>query len=187
MKRILSTSGAVLYDHGHEAPAAEVVSAAIAAGDNLARANLRGAILAGANLANTNLAGAILRGAILARANLRGAILAGADLAGADLARADLARADLAGAILTGAILTGANLIHAIISAADIGTRSDGYRFILLAQPDSEPRIQAGCRNFSLSEARAHWAIRHVGTPLHAEMQVILDHAERIAKIRGWL
>ena len=138
------------------------VKKAVEAGANLTSANLAGANLAGADLAGANLAGAYLAGAYLARANLADAYLAGADLAGAYLAGADLARTNL----------------------IDGGQRSDGYRFVGSVK-DGELMISAGCRYFTLAEAREHWARTRGGTPLGDETMAILTHIESVAAIRG--
>ena len=55
-------------------------------------------------------------------------------------------RADLSGANLSGAI-----------GAICAGTDPRGYRFVGIAHPDG-PRIAAGCRWFTVAEARDHWA-----------------------------
>jgi Pentapeptide repeats (8 copies) len=162
------------------------------AGANLARADLAGANLADAYLAGANLARAYLARADLAGANLADAYLAGADLRGANLADAYLAGADLRGANLAGANLAGANLRGANLAGADLaganlidgGQRSDGYRFVGWISGDTL-MIRAGCRNFSLSEARRFWADTRGGEPLGAETFAILDHIERVAGIRG--
>ena len=95
-------TNAVLYScelsDGTANPVREALLKGIAAGANLARADLADAYLAGANLADANLAGAYLADANLAGADLADANLADANLADANLARADLARAYLADA-----------------------------------------------------------------------------------------
>ena len=151
-------------------------------GANLARANLFGANLFGANLADANLDGANLAdanldGANLARANLFGANLFGANLADANLDGANLADANLDGANLARANLDGANLV-------DGGQRSDGYSFVGWIK-DSVLQIRAGRRSLSITEARKHWIKTCGGTALGEETMVILDHIERVAKIRG--
>ena len=146
-----------------------------------------GAYLAGAYLAGANLAGAYLTGAYLTGAYLAGADLAGADLTGADLARADLAGANLAGAYLARADLAGANLTGAYLTGAyliDGGQRSDGYRFVGSIK-DGVLMISAGCRYFTLPDARSHWSSSRGGTALGDETQAILDHIERVANVRG--
>ena len=140
-------------------------------GDGGARANL-----AGANLADANLARADLAGANLARAYLADADLAGADLAGANLARAYLARAYLADADLAGANLASQHII-------DGGQRIDGYRFVGWIK-GADMMIRAGCRNLTLAEYRAHNAKRE-DVAMRDETSSILDHIERVARVRG--
>ena len=96
-----------------------------------------------------------------------GANLFGANLADANLADANLARANL----------DGANLV-------DGGQRSDGYSFVGWIK-DSVLQIRAGRRSLSITEARKHWIKTCGGTALGEETMVILDHIERVAKIRG--
>jgi hypothetical protein len=135
-------------------------------GEGGARANLAGANLAGADLAYADLAGANLAGA-----NLAGADLAYADLAGANLAYAHLARAELAGAHLAW---------HHVI---DGGQRRDGYRFVGWIK-DGDVMICAGCRDMTLAEYREHNAKRE-DAAMRDETASILDHIERVARIRG--
>ena len=149
---------------------------AIKADANLADADLARANLARANLTGANLTGADLTGAYLARAYLARAYLTGADLTGAYLTGANLARAYLTGADLTGAYLTGANLI-------DGGQRSDGYRFVGWIK-NGVLQIRAGCRDFTITQAREHWTATRSGTPLGDETMAILDHIETVARIR---
>lgn len=132
-----------------------------------------------ANLVGANLAGSYLVDANLARANLANANLANANLAGANLVDADLINANLAGANLAGA-----NLAVAHAALIDGGQRSDGYRFVGWIK-DGVLQIRAGCRNLSISEARAHWLATRAGTPLGDETTAILDHIEAVARIRG--
>jgi uncharacterized protein YjbI with pentapeptide repeats len=142
-----------------------------------AGADLVGANLAGADLARADLVGANLAGADLARADLVGANLARADLVGANLARANLADAYLADADLARANLAGAYLI-------DGGQRSDGYRFVGSVK-DGALMISAGCRYLAIADARKHWTATRGGTTLGDETQIILDHIERVANVRG--
>ncbi len=155
-------------------------------GEGGSRANL-----AGANLTDANLTDAYLAGANLTDANLTDAYLAGAYLAGAYLAGANLADADLAGANLTDANLTDANLTDAYLAGAylvsehiiDGGQRRDGYRFVGWVK-DGALMIRAGCRNMTLAEYRDHNAKRE-DAAMRDETASILDHIERVARVRG--
>ena len=164
-------------------------SRAILTGANLSRANLSGANLSGANLNQANLSRANLSGANLSGANLNQANLSGADLSGANLSLAILSGANLSWADLSGANLSQASLSGAKLSGAyliDGGQRSDGYRFVGYIRKDVL-MIIAGCRYFSIADARDHWTPRRAGRPLCAETMCILDHIEKVAVIRGML
>ena len=161
-----------------------------------AHANLTGANLTGADLTGADLTGAYLASADLIHADLTGANLRNADLTGANLSRANLTGADLTGADLTGADLTGANLSRANLTGADLGTqwiiqgpaRQDGYCFFLQKlTADEKPMIKAGCRHFTLANAREHWTNTRKETPLGDETFAILDHLETLARIRGYI
>ena len=108
-----------------------------------------------------------------------------ANLARANLARANLAGANLDGAYLAGAYLDGANLAGAKLARAKINDktaigilrrakRSDGYEFILWDCQEGF-FIAAGCRWFTMDEARRHWTSTRAGTPLGDETLDILD------------
>ena len=61
--------------------------------------------------------------------------------------------------------------------------RSDGYLFALYPH-DGALRITAGCRDFTLDDARAHWTRTRGGTPLGDESLAIIDHLTRMWDIR---
>ncbi len=153
-------------------------------GANLECADLRGANLWGANLWGADLGDADLGDANLGDANLRGANLRSADLRGADLRGTALKGADLRGAHLRGANLGGANLGNQWIIQG--GTRQDGYIFLLTSLTGEGVRLKAGCRNFTIAEARAHWIETRGGTPLGDESLALIDGLLAIAKIRGY-
>jgi hypothetical protein len=87
--------------------------------------------------------------------------------------------ADLRGAGLTGAVLTGDKLK----SAGEAASRSDGYEFRAFVLADGTLKIKAGCRWFTLTEAREHWTTTRVGTRLGDESLAIVDHLERMHAI----
>ena len=142
---------------------------------DLTRAVLTGADLSGARLTDARLSGACLTDADLTRADLTDARLSGADLTDARLSGARLTRADLTDARLTRADLTDAVLhgttIKRLLRRA---TRADGYEFILWDCQEGF-FIAAGCRWFTLDEARQHWTATRAGTPLGDETMDILD------------
>jgi len=93
------------------------------------------------------------------RANLCGANLCGANLRGANLRGANLRDADLRGADLRGANLCGA-------SGCILLTETDhGYR-VVAGFREEEWRIWAGCRDFTIQEAREHWGAADYHTPI---------------------
>ena len=152
-------------------------------------ANLRCADLSGANLRSADLYGADLRSASLSGANLYGANLYGANLYGANLRSANLRCANLRNANLYDADLRSADL-----RSADLGdqwiiqgpVRSDGYHFMLTRLTGEKvPMVRAGCRWFSLANAKAHWQITRTGTQLGNESLDILIWLERAMHLRG--
>ena len=152
---------------------------------DLREANLYGANLYWANLREANLREANLYWANLREANLRGANLYWANLREANLRGADLSEANLRGANLSEANLYGADSISDRI--IDGGIRSDGYRFLLTRTDPGPWRIKAGCRNFTLDEAREHWTrTRPEGDPLGDETRLIIAHMVAVAKLRKW-
>ena len=118
--------------------------------------------------------GAAIKVAVKARVDLAGANLAGANLALANLAGADLAGANLAGTNLAGAYLASAK------GLLDAGT-PHGYR-VAVNVFGGAVRIWAGCRSFTLAEARAHWKAREDRNLMPA----LLDYIEAAAKVLGW-
>ena len=92
--------------------------------------------------------------AVLTDADLTGADLTGAVLTDADLTGAVLRHAVLRHAVLTGAVLTGA------VGIIDAGQDPRGYRFVGVRHTDGW-RVAAGCRWFTIAEARAHWGIKN--------------------------
>ena len=107
-----------------------------------------------------------------------GANLTGADLTGAHLYGANLTGANLYGANLTGTNLHGANLIVG-------GQRSDGYRFLAYKTANGM-MIRAGCRYFSVKEARKHWRTTRKDTLLGAESLALVDCLVAMAKAACW-
>ncbi len=104
----------------------------------------------------------------------------------ANLSSANLSSADLSGANLSSADLSSANLSWANLSWFIQGpTRSDGYEFKLTKFKAESVMVRAGCRNFTMKEARKHWNDTRKGTPLGNETFAILDCLEAMAKARG--
>ena len=138
------------------------VEAAVESGVNLREADLYGADLSGANLSDASLSDANLSGTNLSGANLSDANLFDANLFDADLWRANLWRANLRGA-------------RGIIR---VGPSCDGYEFFGVVR-DGVTWIKAGCRWFTVKDARKHWKETRGGTDLGAER---LEFVSFIAK-----
>ena len=115
---------------------------------------LQAAVENGADLIGANLRGADLRGANLREANLRGADLRWADLIGANLREADLSGANLSGADLRWADLIGAK---GIVSMPVSDLKYDWFGVWY----EDQWMVKAGCRWFTISEAREHWIGDH--------------------------
>ena len=90
-----------------------------------------------------------------ARADLHGAALRSANLHDAVLSSAVLSSADLSGADLSGAALSGAMLTRSV-GYSDGGWDSRGYHFCAVIM-GADIQITAGCRCFTLQEAKDHW------------------------------
>ena len=95
--------------------------------------------------------------------------------------KSNLSGADLRGAHLYGANLSGADLVYANLISG--GQRSDGYEFYGQIK-DGELWIKAGCRYFSIDEARRHWNETRKDTTLGDETFLRLNMIESIAKTR---
>ena len=140
-----------------------------------------------------NLRGANLREADLYEANLREADLREADLREADLYEANLREADLRGTNLRGADLRGTNLRGANLLEAegviDGGQDTRGYRVVGWMH-DDQLMIKAGCRNFTLAEARAHWGgadyLEDHDAATQAEMVARVGLIAAVARAWGW-
>ena len=62
--------------------------------------------------------------------------------------------------------------------------RSDGHTFCYVPDKDGTMRVIAGCRYFTMEEAREHWQKKRGGIPLGAETMAILDFLEALSKIK---
>lgn len=134
---------------------------------NLSDAKLYWAKLSNANLSWADLSKANLCWANISNANLSNAKLYWAKLSGADLSWAKLSNADLSGADLCWADLSGANLYGAK-GIVRLGPSTDGYEFFGVNHGETV-MIKAGCRWFSVEEAKEHWTKTRGGTKLGLE------------------
>ena len=73
-----------------------------------------------------------------------------------------------------------------VYGVIQMATRSDGYTFVVAPTAEGA-RIIAGCRYFTIAEARAHWTNTRGGTPLGEESLALVDFLERMAIIRGFI
>ena len=62
--------------------------------------------------------------------------------------------------------------------------RTDGYAFSYVPDNDCVMRVTAGCRYFTMDEAREHWTKTRGGTALGDETMVILDCLEALSKVK---
>jgi hypothetical protein len=63
--------------------------------------------------------------------------------------------------------------------------RSDGYCFVYVPCSDGVMRVIAGCRYFTMKEARQHWGSKDYPYPnLARETLVILDCLEALSKVK---
>ena len=151
-------------------------------------ADLSDADLMGANLSDADLMGANLNGADLRDADLHGANLHGADLHGANLNGANLYDANLRGADLSDANLHGANLSDADLRGATgfhLLTVTDHGYLVLASRIGDEWKIGAGCRSFSIEEARKHWGAADYPAPSSGSRIIaMLDWLEKQPVVR---
>lgn len=70
----------------------------------------------------------------------------------------------------------------------DAGEDCRGYRFFGYRDPKGNVRVEAGCRNFTLREAYAHWQQAHRDNrELRAECIGKVYLIRRVARARGWI
>jgi len=110
-------------------------------GDDLSGLNLRSLDLSGATFIGADLRGVNLRDSRLSYANFHGAIMYDVNLEGADLEEVEL---------------RGAIGVHVLTLT------SHGYHVLAVwSERKSHWRIQAGCRDYTVSQARKHWGAKH--------------------------
>ena len=149
---------------------------------------------------------AVRQGVSLAGANCSEAHFSGADFSRANFSRANFSRADFSLANFYGADFSLANFSWANFSRADFslasfyGANFFGVEGILHVGPvdgwdmyavrwDDGPRIKAGCRWFTVSEAREWWGEGGApgNKPEHGPLMLAgLDALLAMAKAHGW-
>ena len=118
--------------------------------------------------------------------DLRYVDLRNVKLMNVDLSFSDLRGANLRGADVRGSKMTGVNLVYAYLDGI-IGlpsVRVSNYQMTLLPGP----KIHAGCRWFTIPQAREHWAPENmiawtVKTPEYGKLQLSsIDFLEEMSK-----
>lgn len=149
-------------------------------------------------LADTNLAGALL-----SHCDLAGADLSNCNFNNADLRHANLRGCDLHDSVFDGTRMTGADITDANLDDVNLGHTDSRYviglilldelnDYFVWAYPRGKEkflRIRAGCRDFSLQEAREHWSYDEKGTKPAAgreEIFAALPLIEVMARRMDW-
>ena len=193
--------GTVAYESQSATSLREAVAEAVRQGVALAGANCSGAHFSGANFF-----GAHFSGANFSRANFSGANFSGADFylanfSGANFSGADFSLANFSLANFSRADFSLANFSLANFSGASFyGANFFGVKGILHVGPvdgwdmyavrwDDGPRIKAGCRWFTVTEAREWWGKGGApgNKPEHGPLMLAgLEALLALAKDHGW-
>ena len=203
IKRI---GGTVAYESQSATSLKEAAEEAVRQGVSLALAHFPGANFPGANCSGANCSGANFSGANFYLAHFSGANFSGANCSGANFYLAHFSgahfyKADFSGANFSLANFSGANFSGANFSLANFsGANFSGAKGILHVGPvdgwdmyavrwDDGPRIKAGCRWFTVTEARAWWGKGGApgNKPEHGPLMLAgLDALLAMAKAHGW-
>ena len=193
IKRI---DGTVAYESQSATSLKEAAEEAVRQGVSLARAHFplahfSGANFSGANFFRANFSGASFYGANFSRANFSGANFSLANFYGANFFRADFSLANFSRANFYGADFSRANFYGANFYLAEgvlhVGP-VDGWDMYAVRWDDG-PRIKAGCRWFTVSEAREWWGKGGApgNKPEHGPLMLAgLDALLAMAKAHGW-
>ena len=178
IKRI---DGTVAYESQSATSLKEAVAEAVRQGVSLAGANCSEADFFGANCSGANFYGANFSRANFSGANFYGANFFGVRFFGADFSRANFSRANFSGASFYGANFFG---VEGILHVGPV----DGWDMYAVRWDDG-PRIKAGCRWFTVTEAREWWG--KGGTPgnkpEHGPLMLAgLEALLALAKDHGW-
>ena len=163
IKRI---DGTVAYESQSATSLKEAAEEAVRQGVSLARAHFPGAHFSGANFF--------------------GAHFSGADFSRANFSRADFSLANFSLANFSGASFYGANFfgVEGILHVGPV----DGWDMYAVRWDDG-PRIKAGCRWFTVSEAREWWGKGGAAgnKPEHGPLMLAgLEALLALAKDHGW-
>ena len=173
IKRI---DGTVAYESQSATSLKEAVAEAVRQGVSLAGANCSEAHFSGANFSGANFSGANCSEANFSRANC----------SEANFSRANCSEANFYGANFFGADFYGVNFFGAegILHVGPV----DGWDMYAVRWDDG-PRIKAGCRWFTVSEARKWWGKGGApgNKPEHGPLMLAgLEALLALAKDHGW-
>ena len=178
IKRI---DGTVAYESQSATSLKEAVAEAVRQGVSLARAHFPGANFSGANFFGANFSGANFFGAHFPGANFSRANCSGANFSRADFSLANCSLANFSGASFYGANFFG---VEGILHVGPV----DGWDMYAVRWDDG-PRIKAGCRWFTVSEARKWWGKGGApgNKPEHGPLMLAgLEALLALAKDHGW-
>ena len=153
--------GTVAYESQSATSLKEAAEEAVRQGVSLARANFSGAHFPGAHFPGANFSGA----------NFFGAHFSGANFSGANFSRANFYGANFYGA-------------EGILHVGPV----DGWDMYAVRWPDG-PRIKAGCRWFTVDEARGWWGKGggHGNAPEHGPLMLAgVEALLTLARAHGW-
>ena len=170
-------------------------------GADFSGADFSGANCSRANFSRANCSEANFSGANFSLANFSGADFSRADFSLADFSRANFSRANFSGADFYKANFYGANFYGADFSRANFYGANfylaegilhvgpvDGWDMYAVRWDDG-PRIKAGCRWFTVSEARKWWGKGGApgNKPEHGPLMLAgLEALLALAKDHGW-
>jgi hypothetical protein len=120
-------------------------------GCDLRSSDLRWSDLRWSNLRGSDLRYSDLRGSDFSDSDLRGSNFSGSDFSGSDFRGSNLRNSDFSGSDLRWSDFRGAKGML-LLPVQDMR----GYSFCHAIETDSGWRIRAGCRDFSIDEAKAH-------------------------------
>ena len=188
IKRI---DGTVAYESQSATSLKEAVAEAVRQGVSLARANFFRADFFRADFSRANFSGANFFRANCSGADFSGANFSRANFSRANFSRADFSRADFSLASFYGADFSGANFFGANFFGVEgilhVGP-VDGWDMYAVRWDDG-PRIKAGCRWFTVSEAREWWGKGGAAgnKPEHGPLMLAgLEALLALAKDHGW-
>ncbi len=183
IKRI---DGTVAYESQSATSLKEAAEEAVRQGVSLARANCSEANFSGANFSLANFSRANFSRADFSLADFSRANFSLANFSGADFYKADFSLANFSGADFSRANFYGANFYGAegILHVGPVD-RWDMYA----VRWDDGPRIKAGCRWFTVTEAREWWGKGGApgNKPEHGPLMLAgLEALLALAKDHGW-